>query len=79
MLGESRAAQKARVEEAAKGANDLTGLVRRRKGETVPTGAVNENSAGSNGKRKADSMEKEVEDSAEKKARVEDVLDGDGP
>ena len=83
MLGESPAAQKARVEEAAKGANDLTGLVRRRKGDPDSAGALkNGKAVNGNGKRKADSMENEEEapivDSFGKKARVEDVADEDG-
>ena len=73
VLGESPAEAAARVEEAKKTANDLTGLVRRKKGakssEATPEpGAITN---GANGKRKA---EDDADDSDNvKKARVEDV------
>ncbi|KAF2457472.1 hypothetical protein BDY21DRAFT_285475 [Lineolata rhizophorae] len=76
ILGESPAEQKARVEEATKGANDLTNLVRHKKkpaeakadGAQSVTGAI-ENGGSANGKRKADQMQ---ENSEPKKAKTAD-------
>jgi hypothetical protein len=54
-LGETPSEATARIEEAKKGANDLTGLIKRKKAtaeESTGTGTSN-----SNGKRKADSSE----------------------
>lgn len=63
-MGESPAEAQARIEEAKKGATDLTGLVRRKaKAPEATNGAV------TNGKRKAE----EVEEPETKKAKVEDA------
>lgn len=64
-LGESPAETKARVEEAKKTANDLTGLVRKKK--PAPDA---EAPANSNGKRRAD--DEDLEDGAAKKAKTEE-------
>ncbi|KAI9878724.1 MAG: hypothetical protein M1830_010684 [Pleopsidium flavum] len=75
ILGESPAAQKARIEEATKGAHDLTNLVKRKKPtsdgrqDTVRTGTVN-----GNGKRKVESNDEEKETGTGKKAKVEDAV-----
>jgi HAT1-interacting factor 1 len=68
-LGETPAEATARIEEAKKGATDLTGLVKRRKAK--PTDAATPEPAnGTNGKRKA---EDGVEDSDHaKKTKVDD-------
>jgi HAT1-interacting factor 1 len=74
MLGESPAEAAARVEEAKRTANDLTGLVRRKKGTKPSDAGTPEPSAstnGTNGKRKAE-YDAEESDNA-KKAKVEDV------
>ena len=71
ILGESATESKARIEEASKNANDITGLVRRKKDksndgeEIVKTGEMN-----GNVKRKADDDNVEGES---KKARVTDA------
>ncbi|KAI9661280.1 MAG: hypothetical protein M1821_009607 [Bathelium mastoideum] len=71
MLGESPAQQRARIEEASKNANDLTGLVKHRKKPKNDT-AVVETATNGGSKRKA-----EVDDAADglagKKAKVEDA------
>jgi HAT1-interacting factor 1 len=77
ILGESPEEQKARVEEATKNANDISGLVRRKKhaaetkretkGETKTENGIN-----GNGKRKVESTEAE---GSGKRARVEDASD----
>ena len=73
LLGESPAAQKARVDEATKAATDLSGLVRRKKpGGEEKGGEATNNASDSNGKRKA-SIVDEVEDvNGGKRAKVED-------
>ena len=72
MLGESPAEATARVEEAKKTANDLTGLVRRKKGpkssEATPEPSASAN--GVNGKRKAEDNTGDSDNA--KKAKVED-------
>lgn len=67
-LGESPAEQHARIEEAKKGANDLTGLVRRKKAPKA------EDDSSANGKRKAEDNAEKVD---AKKAKVEEVLDAE--
>jgi HAT1-interacting factor 1 len=72
-LGESPAEAAARVEEAKKTANDLTGLVRhKKKPANDSTAGTPEPSTtnGANGKRKA---EDDPEDNDSKKAKVEDI------
>lgn len=56
MLGESPAQSKARVEEASKNANDLSGLVRKKKPKVEPNAgaAASGTSTATNGKRKLD-------------------------
>lgn len=68
MLGQSPAEQKATLEEAKENANDLTGLVRKKKTQPKTANA----SAGSscNGKRKLDDVAESEQD--EKKAKVEE-------
>jgi HAT1-interacting factor 1 len=71
-LGESTAQTEARIEEAKKTANDLTGLVRKKaKEESKPAAAqTNGHSLNGNGKRKAE--EDPVEEES-KKTKVEDA------
>lgn len=70
LLGESKAEQQKRLAEATKGANDLTGLVK--KGKKAKVEAAGVNGGASNGKRKAE--EEGVEGSGSgKKAKVEDA------
>ncbi|KAI9707519.1 MAG: hypothetical protein M1836_000480 [Candelina mexicana] len=74
LLGETQATQRARVEEATKAANDVSGLVRRKKPAAKESGGdAQSGSSSNNGKRKVDSVDK-VEDvnAASKKAKVED-------
>lgn len=71
ILGESRAAQMARLEEASKGAQDLTNLVKRKK----PIEDRGSNPAGPsinsiNGKRKIDLAEEVEEVGTEKRAKI---------
>jgi len=57
MLGESPAQSKARIDEASKNANDISGLVRHKKkpkAEPSDTAAGPETSTATNGKRKLD-------------------------
>lgn len=73
ILGESPAAQKARLEEASKGANDLTNLIKRKKpveGEVYKASDLD--GIQSNGKRKADSRDEVEEAISEKKAKISD-------
>ncbi|CAM1501020.1 Fc.00g101820.m01.CDS01 [Cosmosporella sp. VM-42] len=76
-LGESPAETKARVEEAKKTANDLTGLVRKKnKDEPAPAAAPApeaEAETNGNGKRKAEEPAPAEEEAAAKKAKVEDA------
>ncbi|CAF3566331.1 unnamed protein product [Fusarium graminearum] len=69
-IGESAAETKARVEEAKKTANDLSGLVRKKNKEETATEAAPEPApeAEANGKRKA---EEPAEDAEAKKTKVE--------
>lgn len=69
MLGETPAAQKSRLEEASKEANDLTGLVKRKKASPQPR--VDE-APKTNGKRKVEFDEETVEVGTGKKAKLED-------
>ena len=74
MLGESPAAQSARIEEASKGANDLTGLVKKKKPVVKISHTSSEASTiQSNGKRKADSDMQGADPVTGKKARTEGV------
>ena len=79
-LGESPAEANARIEEAKKNANDLSGLVRRKKDDKDDKATTPEPSAQSNGtsgKRKA---EEDLVEGGEtvKKAKVEDALEAQG-
>ncbi|CAG8983206.1 hypothetical protein HYALB_00004034 [Hymenoscyphus albidus] len=74
-IGESPAQAATRIEEAKKTATDLTGLVRRKKGEKTAEATpepVATTTNGTNGKRKA---EEEVEESENKKAKVETAVE----
>jgi HAT1-interacting factor 1 len=55
-LGQSVAEQKTRLEEAAKGANDLSGLVRKKKQTPSGSEARKPSTPGGNGKRAIESM-----------------------
>jgi HAT1-interacting factor 1 len=67
-LGESPAEAAARIEEAKKTANDLTGLIRRKAKTDTATPAPTASTNGSNGKRKA---EDDAEESDSKKVKVD--------
>lgn len=74
MLGQSPAEQKAMLEEAKENANDLNGLVRKKKpaGTKPPTtanGVANSASSSGNGKRKLEDTDENELDG--KKTRVE--------
>jgi len=68
--GETREAAAARLEEAKKGATDLTGLVRHKK-KPFTTEVNESNSANGNGKRKAEEDLEEVSNEGVKKAKVD--------
>jgi hypothetical protein len=73
-LGESAAETKARVDEAKKTANDLSGLVRKKKAASPAAAAPTADAPApstSNGKRKAD--DEELENGDAKKAKTEEV------
>ena len=69
-IGETPEQAAARIEKAKKGANDLTGLVRRK---VKGADATPEPTNGSNGKRKAE--EESQEGGNAKKAKVEDAAE----
>lgn len=66
VLGQSAGEQKARIEEATKNANDLTGLVKK-KPKAQPSNGTTQSASSSNGKRK---LEDDAESSEEKKTKV---------
>jgi len=66
-LGENPVEQKARIEEAAKNARDLTGLVRHKKKAKVEDSKAEATTNG-NGKRKLE--EAEADDGEAKKAKI---------
>lgn len=70
ILGESAAAQKARLDEASEGANDLTGLVRRKKGSDTASPQPVADEASRTGKRKFG--EDVVDVGTKKKAKLSD-------
>lgn len=71
VLGESPAAQKARLEEATKDAKDLTGLIRHKKPrQEMDSAASEETAVNGQGKRKAEEPDTGSADS--KRARLED-------
>ena len=73
MLGESPAAQSLRLDEASKGAKDLSNLVKRKKPTADLTPAVGEEDfSKTNGKRKVGFVEEVVEVGTGKKARLSD-------
>ena len=75
-LGEPPAEVAARIEEAKKTANDLTGLVRLKKKLATDSAAEpNTTSNGANGANRKRKAEDDPEDSDSKKAKVEDALD----
>lgn len=74
ILGETQEAQKARLEEASKSANDLTSLVKRRKPvKTEEQLGDDESVLKNHGKRKVDLAEEVEEAETAKKAKMEDV------
>lgn len=76
ILGESPAAQKARLEEASKGAKDLTNLIRRKKPATGEASKASERySIQGNGKRKVDFKDDVEEVSSGKKAKISDGVE----
>ncbi|KAF2835108.1 hypothetical protein M501DRAFT_982602 [Patellaria atrata CBS 101060] len=70
LLGESPAQQKARIEEATKGANDLTGLIKKTKKRETSSGTNGSTNGTSNGKRKAEELD-DGEEEAGKKVKVD--------
>ena len=71
ILGESPAAQKARIEEASKDANDLTSLVKRKKPTNDAFGEATESSLmTSNGKRKVGFSDEVVNAGMGKKVKL---------
>jgi len=73
MLGESPATQKSRLEEASNEANDLTGLVKRKKASNAPSPQPPANEAPkTNGKRKVEFNEETVEVGTGKRAKLEE-------
>lgn len=73
ILGESPAAQRARLEEASKSANDLTDLVKRKKpAEGDVSNASEPDGVQSNGKRKVDFRDDVEEVGTGKKAKISD-------
>lgn len=72
LLGESAAEQKTRIAEATKGANDLTGMVRKKpaKAEGVAAAAPAQTPVTSSGKRKLEDDGAEVNG---KKTKVDDA------
>lgn len=84
VIGETAAETKARVEEATKTANDLTGLVRKKKAKDTPAAdvapaateteaaATTETKADTNGKRKAEDEAPVEEEVAAKKAKTDE-------
>ena len=75
ILGESPAAQKARLEEASKGATDLTNLVKRKKPAESSGSKASETEVQTNGKRKVEFSEEVEEVGTGKRAKISDGLD----
>lgn len=73
MLGESPAQQRARIEEASRNANDLSGLVKHKKKPTDKA-ATAETTVNGSSKRKADAID-EDSSSIEKKAKVDKAFE----
>ena len=74
ILGESDTAQNTRIEEALKGAKDLTGLVKRKKVSDAPSPQPFASEAPKmNGKRKVDFDEEVIEAGTAKKAKLSDT------
>ena len=74
ILGESDTTQKSRIEEASKGAKDLTGLVKRKKASTAPSPhPVASEDPKMNGKRKVEFDEEVIEVGTGKKAKLSDT------
>ena len=71
ILGESIEAQKARVEEATRNANDVSGLVKRKKGERHEDGVAESQTSASRAKRKAANVEDEDGDGEKKRVKGE--------
>ena len=77
ILGESPAAQKVRLEEASKGATDLTSLIKRKKPAQSEASKDSElHGTQRNGKRKADFRDEVQEVGTGKKARISDGAEG---
>ena len=75
ILGESAAAQKARIEEATKGAHDLTNLVKRKKATSDGRQDIDQAiAANGNGKRKVEFAGEVEEAGAQKKTKTENVV-----
>ena len=79
VIGETPAETKARVEEATKTANDLTGLVRKKKTKDAPaadapteTATESKTETNGNGKRKAEDDAPVEDEAAAKKAKTDE-------
>ncbi|KAL8729412.1 MAG: hypothetical protein Q9166_004742 [cf. Caloplaca sp. 2 TL-2023] len=70
ILGESPAAQRVRLDEAAKGAKDLSELVKRKPTTNAVPTTTEEDTTQTNDKRKVEFVDEVVEVSTEKKARL---------
>ena len=76
ILGESPAAQKARVEEATKGAHDLTNLVKRKKPASDGKRDIDKSPAtNGNGKRKVEFAGEAEGAGTKKRAKTDSVVD----
>lgn len=74
-LGESPAQAAARIDEAKKNANDLTGLIKRKKAKGAEQSGAN--GAHGNGKRKADDDDESDENEPKKvKVDVDEIVEG---
>lgn len=75
VLGESTAEQKARIQEATKNANDLSGLVKKKKSKTThgaSASAISTSSANGSSKRKLDDS---VDEAEGKRAKTEELME----
>jgi HAT1-interacting factor 1 len=72
VLGESTADQKARIAEASKNANDLSGLVKKKKPKASTSNGAAAGASATNGKRKLDD---DLADGDVKRAKTEELGD----
>ena len=72
ILGESPDAQKARIDEATRNANDVSGLIKRKKGEDKDNGTMESRSSSKGAKRRAISTENGEEELEGARKRVKE-------